>query len=165
MSSSFRLSLNGLDRYITLPDDLRYPVVSKNHFRIYSVIFDKDDHTLQPLIFCEDLESTNGTYVNNNCIGKIGQERVARLLDHGDVITIQPNLRFRLHQPPPASLCGMGGKPEDLKVACRPHIVTGRSCFSVPWRTIHHFGATSRHWPIWLSFLGSRRLNFEASCM
>ncbi|EKD14883.1 serine/threonine protein kinase [Drepanopeziza brunnea f. sp. 'multigermtubi' MB_m1] len=103
-------------RYITLPDDLLYPVVSKNHFRIYSVIFDKKAHDLQPLIYCEDLESTNGTYVNDTCIGMIGRERIAHLLSHGDVITVRPDWRFRLYQPQLTALKGLSGKSEDLEM-------------------------------------------------
>ncbi|CZR59166.1 related to myosin light chain kinase 2 [Phialocephala subalpina] len=70
--------------------------VSKRHFRIYSVIYDKEKcDEFQPLIYCEDLESTNGTYVNDRCIGMIGFERIGHLLTHGDIIEIKPDWRFR----------------------------------------------------------------------
>lgn len=75
------------------------PVVSKRHFRIYSVVFEKNHiRKIQPLIYCEDLESTNGTYVNDVCIGMLGRERAGHLLSHGDVIEVRPSCRFRLVQ-------------------------------------------------------------------
>ncbi|KAE8446107.1 hypothetical protein EG329_012478 [Mollisiaceae sp. DMI_Dod_QoI] len=75
------------------------PRVSKRHFRIYSVIYDKEKFDeFQPLVYCEDLESTNGTYVNDTCIGMIGCERIGHLLTHGDVVEIRPDWRFRFHQ-------------------------------------------------------------------
>ncbi|KAI6716316.1 hypothetical protein PZA11_002612 [Diplocarpon coronariae] len=62
-----------------------------------------------------DLESTNGTYVEGDCIGMIGRERVARLLHHGDLIELRPSWRFRLYQPPHVLTTGIQGKPEDLE--------------------------------------------------
>ncbi|KUJ19885.1 Pkinase-domain-containing protein, partial [Mollisia scopiformis] len=80
--------------------------VSKRHFRIYSVIYEKESlHEFQPLIYCEDLESTNGTYVDDVCIGKIGGQRVGHLLTNGEIIEIkhstdnQLSWRFRFQQP------------------------------------------------------------------
>ena len=73
--------------------------VSKQHFRIYSIIYERDNlHEFPPLIYCEDLESTNGTWVNDICIGIICRERVGHLLSDGDVIEIKPNIRFQFHQ-------------------------------------------------------------------
>ncbi|RKF79922.1 Meiosis-specific serine/threonine-protein kinase mek1 [Golovinomyces cichoracearum] len=74
--------------------------VSKLHFRMYSVIYEKDRKSnMQPLVYCEDLESTNGTFVNNNCIGRIGHERIGHLLSDGDLIEIRPHWYFRFNQP------------------------------------------------------------------
>ncbi|TQS35838.1 hypothetical protein Golomagni_03730 [Golovinomyces magnicellulatus] len=73
--------------------------VSKLHFRIYSVIYEKDRKSkMQPLVYCEDLESTNGTFVNNNCIGRIGHERIGHLLSDGDLIEIRPHWHFIFNQ-------------------------------------------------------------------
>lgn len=78
-------------------------LVSKQHFRIYSIIYEKlgenEEQKFPPLIYCEDLESTNGTYVNDVCIGILSQERVGHLLNDGDIIEIKPKWRFRFHQP------------------------------------------------------------------
>jgi hypothetical protein len=52
-----------------------------------------------PLVYCEDLESTNGTYVNDECIGIIGRERIGHLLSDGDIVEIKPFWRFRFQQP------------------------------------------------------------------
>ena len=78
--------------------------VSKKHFRVYSIIYEqkKNDDTetpeLPPLVYCEDLESSNGTYVNGHLIGIIGKEKVAHLLCDGDVIEIRPSWKFTFHQ-------------------------------------------------------------------
>jgi hypothetical protein len=82
------------------PFVLRDDTVSKQHFRIYSIIYDDEKlDEVPPLIYCEDLESTNGTYVNDACIGIMSRERIGHLLSDGDIIEIKPNLRFRFHQP------------------------------------------------------------------
>lgn len=78
--------------------------VSKKHFRIYSIIYEqKKNHETQtpelpPLIYCEDLESSNGTYVNDILIGIMGKEKIARLLCDGDVVEIRPSWKFTFHQ-------------------------------------------------------------------
>ncbi|RDW70128.1 hypothetical protein BP5796_08525 [Coleophoma crateriformis] len=84
-------------------------LVSKHHFRIYSIVYEdtssddlaSDTDTHEPLIFCEDLESRNGTFVNGNLIGKFGNERIGYLLSNGDVIEIRPHWTFRFIQQGP----------------------------------------------------------------
>ncbi|RDW89508.1 hypothetical protein BP6252_01540 [Coleophoma cylindrospora] len=81
-------------------------LVSKHHFRIYSIVYEdtssdelaSDTDTHEPLIFCEDLESRNGTFVNGNLIGKFGNERIGYLLSNDDVIEIRPHWTFRFMQ-------------------------------------------------------------------
>lgn len=66
-------------------------LVSKQHFRIYSILFDDMEKSHQPpLIYCEDLESRNGTYVNNSLIGMLNKPMGAYLLSDGDTIRIPP---------------------------------------------------------------------------
>ncbi|TVY16057.1 Meiosis-specific serine/threonine-protein kinase mek1 [Lachnellula arida] len=72
--------------------------VSKRHFRIYSIIYEAGRSDLPPLVYCEDLESSNGTYVNDGLIGIIGQERRGFLLNDGDIIEIRPGWTFQFHQ-------------------------------------------------------------------
>ena len=72
--------------------------VSKQHFRIYSILYEANSPQFPALIYCEDLESSNGTYVNDVLVGKITQERVGYLLSDGDVVEIRPHWRFRFHQ-------------------------------------------------------------------
>ncbi|KAI9736871.1 MAG: Meiosis-specific serine/threonine-protein kinase mek1 [Claussenomyces sp. TS43310] len=80
---------------ITLDDQL----VSKSHFRIYSIVYDPDDpFQYPPLIYCEDLQTINGTYVNNTLIGKMGSETSTYLLSDGDTIFIRPHWAFSFHQ-------------------------------------------------------------------
>ena len=78
--------------------------VSRRHFRIYSIIYEQkksyetQTEQLPPLVYCEDLESSNGTWVNGLLIGIIGKEKVPHLLCDGDVIEIRPDWRFTFHQ-------------------------------------------------------------------
>ncbi|ATZ48352.1 Bcmek1 [Botrytis cinerea B05.10] len=75
-------------------------LVSKQHFRIYTIIYDTEKlDEYPPSIYCEDLESRNGTYVNNTLIGIAGNERIGHLLVEGDSIEIRPDWKFQFHQP------------------------------------------------------------------
>ena len=80
--------------YCLIPDSR----VSKQHFRIYSIIYEEGRTDLPPLVYCEDLESSNGTYVNDSLIGIICQERRGFLLTDGDIIEIRPYWKFQFHQ-------------------------------------------------------------------
>ncbi|TEY77228.1 hypothetical protein BOTCAL_0057g00180 [Botryotinia calthae] len=75
-------------------------LVSMQHFRIYTIIYDTEKLDEYPSsIYCEDLESRNGTYVNNVLIGIVGNERIGHLLVDGDSIEIRPDWKFQFHQP------------------------------------------------------------------
>lgn len=100
--------------------------ISKLHFRIYSIIYEQNKKSnLQPLIYCEDLESTNGTYINDNCIGMIGHERIGYLLSNGDQIELRPCWQFRFYQPSHPSMILDNKKLEELQV-CFLHY---KSCY------------------------------------
>lgn len=74
-------------------------IVSRVHFRIYSIIYDDDLITeFPPLIYCEDRQSSNGTYINDTLIGTISSPRSPYLLSNGDVISIRPHWTFHFHQ-------------------------------------------------------------------
>ncbi|TVY62725.1 Meiosis-specific serine/threonine-protein kinase mek1 [Lachnellula suecica] len=72
--------------------------ISKQHFRIYSIIYEEGQTEFPPLVYCEDLESSNGTYVNDALIGIICQEKRGFLLNDGDIIEIRPSWKFTFHQ-------------------------------------------------------------------
>lgn len=73
--------------------------MSRVHFRIYSVIYDDDLMAeYPPLIYCEDRQSSNGTYVNDTLIGTYASPRSPYLLNDGDVISIRPHWTFHFHQ-------------------------------------------------------------------
>ncbi len=77
----------------------RNVIVSRVHFRIYSVIYDEDNIAeFPPLIYCEDRQSSNGTYVNNTLIGTLDSPRSPYLLNDGDTISIRPYWTFRFSQ-------------------------------------------------------------------
>lgn len=74
-------------------------MVSKRQFRIYAIIYDAEKlDEYPPSIYCEDLESMNGTYVNDVLIGILGNERIGHLLADGDLIEIRPHWKFRFNQ-------------------------------------------------------------------
>lgn len=83
--------------------DSRYIIadwrVSKKHFRIYSIIYEQSElDKIQPLIYCEDLESTNGTFVNEQCIGKAGLDIRGHLLSDNDIIEVKPYWKYIFRQ-------------------------------------------------------------------
>ena len=94
--------------------------VSKCHFRIYSIIYEQSSESrseaLPPLVYCEDLESSNGTYVNDDLIGIIGKERMAHLLCDGDVIEIRPNWKFTFHQSNHQMIFPTSAQSRDMEV-------------------------------------------------
>ena len=91
--------LSGFDLILFSQYFLSDERVSKQHLRIYSVIFDPDKTSEIPaMVYCEDLESTNGTYVNDRLIGIFGRERFPYLLSDGDVIEIRPKWKFHFSQ-------------------------------------------------------------------
>jgi hypothetical protein len=101
--------------------------VSKKHFRVYSIIYEqKNDDTetaeLPPLVYCEDLESSNGTYVNGHLIGIIGKEKVAHLLCDGDVVEIRPSWKFTFHQSNHHMIFPTSTQSRDMEV-----------CHLLPW--------------------------------
>ncbi|KHJ31908.1 putative camk protein kinase [Erysiphe necator] len=101
--------------------------ISKLHFRIYSVIYEQNKKSnLQPLVYCEDLESTNGTYVNDHCIGKIGHERTGYLLSNEDIIELRPRWQFRFYQPSFLSMSLDMKKLEELKFCKDRFLVSDR---------------------------------------
>src|SRR4051812_35366321 len=91
--------------------------VSKRHFRLYCIVYEYRKHSdFPPLIYCEDLESFNGTYVNGALIGKISQERKGYLLCDGDEIEIRPFWKFKFHQESHQLLVRDRTQWDDLKV-------------------------------------------------
>lgn len=61
-------------------------------------MYEKTCATIPPLVYCEDLESLNGTYINDVIVGNISRGRTRRLLCDGDLIEIKPFWKFRFHQ-------------------------------------------------------------------
>jgi pSer/pThr/pTyr-binding forkhead associated (FHA) protein len=90
--------------------------VSKCHFRIYTVLFDQNNCNIQPMVYCEDLESLNGTYVNDSLIGKLNYRRPPCLLSDGDVIAIKPNWKFHFRQPGTSPCPQERGRNKDSEV-------------------------------------------------
>jgi hypothetical protein len=96
--------------------------VSKQHFRIYSIIYEEGQTDFSPLVYCEDLESSNGTYVNDALIGIICRERRGFLLNDGDIIEIRPSWKFQFHQPVQEITSHDVTELEDLEVLIPPYI-------------------------------------------
>ncbi|KAB8299933.1 hypothetical protein EYC80_000175 [Monilinia laxa] len=81
------------------------PIYAKGHLHIGRDSKWLDEYP--PSVYCEDLESRNGTYVNNVLIGILGNERIGRLLVDGDLIEIRPDWKFRFHQSRPKLISHM----------------------------------------------------------
>ncbi|KAI5791383.1 kinase-like domain-containing protein [Pyronema domesticum] len=98
------------------------PSCSKHHLCFYVTIFDEKNES-EPLVFCEDKNSTNGTWVNGKCIGK-GQ---SVLLSDGDTIEIVDQAKFVFHasaskEPEPLDDTALG----DQETLAWPYKVTER---------------------------------------
>ncbi|KAG9245311.1 kinase-like domain-containing protein [Calycina marina] len=102
------------------------PRVSKQHFRIYSIIYEANSTDFPVLIYCEDLESSNGTYINGRLIGKISQERIGVLLSDGDVIEIRPFWKFKFHQSKHQINPTAKGNFSDLVFFCDQYEISNR---------------------------------------
>ncbi|KAG0648580.1 Serine threonine-kinase Chk2 [Hyphodiscus hymeniophilus] len=106
--------------------------VSKRHFRIYSIIYEQKSNsntqsdTFPPLVYCEDLESSNGTYVNEVLIGMIGTEKTAHLLCDGDVISIRPSWQFTFHQSNHQMVFPTTAQSKDLEHFVDRYVVSDR---------------------------------------
>lgn len=73
------------------------PLISENHFRIYTIQYEDDDG-MESMFYCEDLDSANGTYVNNILVGKNKEPSNPFLLSDGDMITLQGRFLFLFKQ-------------------------------------------------------------------
>jgi hypothetical protein len=75
-------------------------LVSKEQFRIYTVVYDEiGPEKLPPMVYCEDLGSANGTYVNCKLIGMADfSESSPYLLTDKDSISIEPHWSFNFLQ-------------------------------------------------------------------
>ena len=72
---------------------LRHPTVSSKHVLIYAVMASPDPSN--SLVFCQDLDSENGTYIESRRIPR-GE---AVLLQHGDCVEIRHAAKIYLLQP------------------------------------------------------------------
>ncbi|KAK1831771.1 kinase-like domain-containing protein [Podospora conica] len=75
------------------------PAVSRNHFEIYCVVVDEENRH-KPLVFVRDRQSSNGTFVNGQLIGKGPSISPGWLLQDGDLITVPPYIFVTLSQRP-----------------------------------------------------------------
>ncbi|KAH7041047.1 kinase-like domain-containing protein [Microdochium trichocladiopsis] len=77
------------------------PYVSRNHFQIYSVIYDEDTqygYGELPMVYVQDCQSLEGTFVNERRIGSKAQGHTpGYLLNHGDKIEIRPYWKFHVN--------------------------------------------------------------------
>ena len=59
---------------------------------------DSECATFPPMFYCEDLNSLNGTYVNQNLIGSQKRAGSPFLLSDGDTISVKPDWTFEFKQ-------------------------------------------------------------------
>lgn len=79
---------------------INHPYVSRQHFEIYSVMYDDDTPYTSgqsPMLYVRDCQSLEGTLVGKRLIGsKKSGHTPGYLLQHGDVILIRPYWSFRV---------------------------------------------------------------------
>ncbi|OTB06844.1 hypothetical protein M426DRAFT_99521 [Hypoxylon sp. CI-4A] len=77
---------------------INHPYVSRKHFVIYSILYELDGNETQPpLIYVRDCQSTEGTYIDETCIGsKAAGPSPGFYLSRDVVITIKPYWKFRV---------------------------------------------------------------------
>jgi uncharacterized membrane protein len=141
--------------------------VSKQHFQVYSIIYEigKEDE-FPPKVYVLDLESSNGTYVNNQLIGIVGKERKGRILNDGDVIGIRPFWSFRFRQKMPQVEAWDRQEEEDFEVIICTHrpepMLTDSKVLS---RSLHRHRTYSRRRHPCCSISGGRCFGDEADGM
>lgn len=94
-----------------------HSAVSRNHFELYSITVDEEGrHT--PLVFVRDRQSSNGTLLNKKCVGKKPGITPGRLLQNGDIISIDSYITFKFYQLEEGSSfpCLTARQREELKV-------------------------------------------------
>lgn len=72
---------------------------------------DSDCSIFPPMFYCEDLNSLNGTFVNQNLIGSQKCPGSPFLLSDGDIISIKPDWTFEFKQ----SVEESGGQLDELQ--------------------------------------------------
>lgn len=73
------------------------PDVSRNHMEFYCIVVDEEAQHC-PLVFVRDRQSSYGTYVNGQLIGKRPDLSPGWLLQNGDIISITSDLSFQFTQ-------------------------------------------------------------------
>lgn len=66
---------------------------SRNHMEFYSVVFEEG---AEPMVYVRDRQSANGTWVNDDLVGKGNRIDPGRLLEHNDKVTIKPHWSFKV---------------------------------------------------------------------
>lgn len=79
-------------------------------------MYEKNNPDVPALVYCEDFQSLNGTYVNGVLIGEMYRDKVAYLLTDGDIVEIKPSWKFRFHQPNSGFVTSQQGNTADIKV-------------------------------------------------
>ncbi|KAI1467132.1 kinase-like protein [Daldinia caldariorum] len=77
---------------------INHPNVSRNHFVIYSIIYELNDIQKQPhLVYVRDCNSLEGTYIDQKCIGnKKDGAAQGFYISRDVVIMVKPYWRFRV---------------------------------------------------------------------
>lgn len=69
-------------------------MVSRNHCEVYVVVYEP----FVNYVYIRDRKSFNGTFVNNELIGKGPNISTGHLLEDGDVIELRPYWKFLFRQ-------------------------------------------------------------------
>lgn len=113
--------------------------MSKQHFQVYSIIYEiGKEEEFPPKVYILDLESSNGTYLNNKLIGILGKERKGHILNDGDIIRIKPFWSFQFRQRMQRAEAWDTEEQEDFEVTAidcnfEPKLICNSSFNTVFW--------------------------------
>ncbi|KAI8634620.1 kinase-like protein [Xylariaceae sp. FL1651] len=84
-----------------MPDNdvtIHHPYVSRDHFMIYSIVYEGDGDAVQPLVYVRDCGSLWGTYVDDHSTRpRKLPSPLGYLLSQGEVIRLKPYWEFHVH--------------------------------------------------------------------
>lgn len=145
------------------------PFISNKHFRIYTIVFDRDNlGEVAPLVYAQDL-SMNGTTWNGY---EMGKGSGSFLLSHGDILQLTPDTYLRFQNQDKKEKNGFD-MLQTVEMKVSPNILTnsaGGMQFYSYWekgisREICYYAMQTRLWSIRKGAHGIQQREWPAVCV